>query len=274
MDGLISFDLTALIQTVGLLGLWAIVFAESGLLIGFFLPGDSLLFTAGFLASQGYFNIWVLIVGCFIAAILGDNIGYAFGKRIGSPLFRREQSLLFNPKNLERAKNFYEAYGGMAIVLARFLPAIRTFAPILAGVGAMRYRAFVFYNIVGAGLWAIGMPLLGYFLGRVIPGADRYLLPIIAAIIILSFLPPFLAVLRDSERRALIGAWLGTNVIRYPPVRKGIGITLVVFGLVALALPLVPFAWVGLVGLKLLGVPLPFERRIREWWQRRQHTDS
>ncbi len=274
MGGLISFDLTALIQTVGLLGLWAIVFAESGLLIGFFLPGDSLLFTAGFLASQGFANIWALIAGCFVAAVLGDNVGYAFGHRVGPRIFRREASLLFNPRNLERARRFYERYGGMAIVLARFIPAIRTFAPILAGVGTMRYRAFVLYNILGAGLWAIGMPLLGYFLGRAIPDADRYLLPIIAAIIILSFLPPFLAVLRDSERRGLIGAWLGTNVIRYPPVRKGIGITFVVFGLVALVLPLVPFAWVGLVGLKLLGVPLPFERRIREWWQRRQHTDS
>ena len=273
MDGLISFNLTGFIQTVGLLGLWAIVFAESGLLIGFFLPGDSLLFTAGFLASQGFFHIGFLIAGCFVAAVLGDNVGYALGRRVGRRIFQRPESLLFNPRNLERAERFSEEYGAMAIVLARWLPAIRTFAPIVAGVGLMHYRRFLVANVFGAGLWAVGMPLLGYFLGSVIPGADRYLIPIVVAIIILSFLPPLLGILRDSERRALIGAWLGANVIRYPPVRKGIGIALIGFGLLALALPLVPFAWVGLVGLKLLGVPLPFEQRIRAWWEHRRKSN-
>lgn len=195
-----GIDLVAFIQAAGLLGLFAIVFAESGLLIGFFLPGDSLLFTAGFLASRGLLNIWVLIAGCFAAAVLGDNVGYAFGHRVGPRIFRRERSLLFNPRNLERAQRFYEDFGGLAIVLARFLPAIRTFAPILAGVGAMRYPAFVFYNILGAGLWAIGMPLAGYFFGSFIPNPDRYLLPVVAAVIVLSALPGAIQIFREYLR--------------------------------------------------------------------------
>lgn len=269
MELFLGFDLTALIRTVGLAGLFAIVFAESGLLIGFFLPGDSLLFTAGFLASQGYFNIWILVAGCFVAAVLGDNVGYAFGRRMGRRIFERSESLLFNPKNLDRAEWFYEQYGASAVVLARWLPAIRTFAPIVAGVGLMRYRRFLAANIIGAGLWAIGMPLLGYFLGSVIPGADRYLIPIVAAIIILSLLPPLIAGMRDPDRRRAVMSYFRENVLAYPPVRRGIGIALIVFGLVALALPFFPFAWVGLVGLKLLGVPLPFENKFRSWWWQR-----
>ena len=263
-----GFNLVALIQTVGLLGLFAIIFAESGLLIGFFLPGDSLLFTAGFLAAQGFANIWVLVAGCFVAAVLGDNLGYAFGRRMGRRIFRREESLLFNPKNLRRAERFYEEYGASAVILARWLPAIRTFAPIVAGVGLMRYRRFFAANIVGAGFWAVGMPMLGYFLGSVIPSADRYLIPIVIVIIIISFLPPFIASLRDPDRRGRVFGYLRQNILVYPPVRKGIGIALVAFGLIALALPLFPFAWVALVGLKLLGAPLPFERHFRAWWRR------
>lgn len=269
MDALIGIDLVTLIQAVGLAGLFGIVFAESGLLFGFFLPGDSLLFTAGFLASQGFANIWVLIAGCFAAAVLGDNVGYAFGRRVGPRIFRREQSLLFNPQNLARARAFYEAYGGSAIVLARFIPAIRTFAPILAGVGAMHYRSFVFFNIIGAGIWAVGMPLAGYYLGTLIPGIDRYIVPIVMLIVVLSFLPPLIAVLRDRSRRTFITAFLKRDLMSHPALRKTIGAVLVVLGLVALALPLVPFAWVGLVGLKLLGVSLPFEERIRRWWRNR-----
>ena len=272
MEYVFGIDLVTLIKAIGLAGLFGIVFAESGLLIGFFLPGDSLLFTAGFLASQGFANIWVLIAGCFAAAVLGDNVGYAFGRRVGPRIFRREQSLLFNPKHLERARAFYESYGGSAIVLARFIPAIRTFAPILAGVGEMQYRSFVFYNIIGAGLWAVGMPLAGYYLGTFFPGVDRYIVPIVMLVIVLSFLPPLIAVLRDRSRRAFITAFLQRSIIAHPVYRKTIGVVLVLLGLVALALPLVPFAWVGIVGLKLLGVPLPFEQRIRAWWRHRQES--
>lgn len=191
------FDTSALIEAVGLAGLFFIVFAESGLLIGFFLPGDSLLFTAGFLASQGFANIWTLIIGCFLAAVLGDNAGYAFGKRVGSRIFKREQSLLFKPENLERARRFYAVYGGKTIVVARFLPVIRTFAPILAGVGVMPYSIFLFYNLLGGALWAIGLPLGGYFLGSAIPGADRYIIPIVLIIIIVSALPGGIQFLRE-----------------------------------------------------------------------------
>lgn len=197
---LLGIDLASFIRTIGYLGLFGIVFAESGLLVGFFLPGDSLLFTAGFLASQHYFNIWIVIAGCFLAAVLGDNVGYAFGQRIGPRIFRREQSLLFNSRNLERARRFYETHGGKTIVLARFLPVIRTFVPILAGVGMMRYSVFFFYNLTGGALWAIGLPLAGYFLGRLIPGVDRYLIPIILFIIIISALPGMIQFFREYLR--------------------------------------------------------------------------
>lgn len=212
MEFFFGINLITLIQTIGLLGLFAIVFAESGLLIGFILPGDSLLFTAGFLASRSFANIWVLVAGCFVAAVLGDNAGYAFGRRVGWRIFTRERSLIFNPRNLARAERFYEEYGGMAIVLARFLPAIRTFAPILAGVGTMRYASFFFYNVIGAGIWAIGLPAAGFFLGSAVPGIDRYIVPIVAGIIIVSVLPPAIAVLKDRERRrevwSYFKAWL------------------------------------------------------------------
>lgn len=182
-------DLVALIKTVGYLGLFGIIFAESGLLIGFFLPGDSLLFTAGFLASQGYLNIWVLMFAVFPAAILGDNFGYAMGKKFGPKVFTKEDSFLFNRNHLERARVFYEKYGGKTIVFARFLPVIRTFVPVLAGVGNMEYKKFVFFNILGGTLWSVGMTWLGYFLGSIIPNADQYIVPIVIAIVVLSSLP-------------------------------------------------------------------------------------
>src|SRR6478672_5890540 len=181
------FDLKELITSLGYFGVWAIVFAESGLLIGFFLPGDSLLFTAGFLASlpQTSLDIRVLIFGCFVCAVLGDNVGYATGYRFGRRLFQKEDSWLFRKKHLIAAQNFYEKNGKKAIVLARFMPIVRTFAPIVAGIGSMHYRTFMSYNLIGGFIWTFGVTLLGYFLGRVIPAEqiDKYLLPIIALII-------------------------------------------------------------------------------------------
>jgi membrane-associated protein len=175
-------------------GLFAIVFAESGLLIGFFLPGDSLLFTAGLLSSQGEFglNFPVLLVGCFVAAVTGDQVGYMFGKRVGPGLFRRPNSRLFKQEYVERTKEFFERHGPKTILLARFVPIVRTFAPILAGVGEMRYRTFVRFNVVGGFIWAVGVTTAGYVLGETIPSIDRYLLPIIAVIVLLSVLPPLL----------------------------------------------------------------------------------
>lgn len=188
---------TILIQTAGYIGLFAIVFAESGLFFGFFLPGDSLLFTAGFLASQDFLNIFILVPLVFVAAVLGDNAGYAFGRHFGPKIFKREDSFFFHRDHIRRAETFYENHGPKAIVLARFMPVVRTFAPIVAGVGKMHYPTFFFYNIVGGVLWGIGLPLLGYFLGSVIPGIDQYLLPIIIVIIVASVLPGAVHVLRE-----------------------------------------------------------------------------
>ena len=199
IDLLTGFDLVVIIKSVGYIGLFAIIFAESGLFIGFFLPGDSLLFTAGVLASQGFFNIWILSLLTFLAAVLGDNFGYAFGRRVGPAIFRREDSWLFHKDHLERAKVFYEKHGAKTLVLARFLPIVRTFAPILAGVGKMHYPAFFFYNILGGFLWAIGMTWLGYFLGATIPGVDKYLIPIILAIIVLSAMPTLVHIIKNRE---------------------------------------------------------------------------
>lgn len=195
------FNLVTLIKTAGYAGLFGIVFAESGLLIGFFLPGDSLLFTAGFLASQGYLNIWLLMPLLFIAAVTGDSVGYAFGSKAGPKIFTKEDSLFFHKSHILKAKYFFEKHGGKTIIIARFVPVVRTFAPILAGVGKMRYSTFLFYNIMGGFLWAVGLTFLGYILGQTIPSIDRYLLPIIAFIIIASIAPNIWQIIRNKEMR-------------------------------------------------------------------------
>lgn len=183
------FDLTSLIQTVGYLGVFTIVFLESGMMIGFFFPGDSLLFTAGFLASQGILDIRILIAGCFTAAVLGDSVGYYIGQKFGRKLFNKEKSIWFHKDHLLRAQRFYDKHGGKTIILARFIPVIRAFAPVVAGVGLMKYKRFVAFNLVGAVLWAIIIPLFGFYLGSLIPDVDKYLLPIVGLIIIASVLP-------------------------------------------------------------------------------------
>ena len=198
------FDLLKILPAIGYLGIFAIVFAESGLLIGFFLPGDSLLFTAGFLASQGIFDIRILSLICFIGAVLGDSVGYTFGHKVGRRLFHKKDSLLFHKDNLLKAENFYEKHGKKTIVIARFMPMIRTFAPIVAGVGNMEYKTFISYNIIGGFLWGVGLTLAGYFLGSVIPNVDKYLLPIIALIIILSVAPTAIHILKDPNHRKQI----------------------------------------------------------------------
>lgn len=195
------FDLVQIVQTVGLLGVFAIIYAESGLLIGFFLPGDSLLFTAGFLASQGFFDIWILTIGCFIAAILGDSTGYYIGHKFGRKLFHKEDSVFFHKNHLVKAEAFYEKHGGKTIILARFLPIVRTFAPIVAGIGKMHYTTFLFYNVIGAFLWAVCITVAGYFLGSAIPDVDKYLLPIIGVIVILSIAPTLYHLLKDKKQR-------------------------------------------------------------------------
>lgn len=196
------FDLIELIQTVGYVGMFAIVFAESGLFFGFFLPGDSLLFTAGLLASQGYFHLWVLVPLLVLAAVLGDNAGYWTGKKLGTWLMRQKDSFFFKKRYLTEAQRFYEKHGGKALILARFIPAVRTFAPIAAGIADMHYDKFFFNNIIGGTLWAAGMTVGGYFLGRIIPNADKYLLPIIAVIVVISVIPAILH-MRGSKKHEL-----------------------------------------------------------------------
>ncbi|MGI8807085.1 MAG: DedA family protein [Acidimicrobiales bacterium] len=185
-----------LIEAFGTLGLFAIVFAESGLLFGFFLPGDSLLFTAGLLASRGALNYPLIVVGCAVAAIAGDQVGYVIGRRAGPALFRRPESRFFHKKNVDRAKAYFDKNGPRTIILARFIPVIRTFAPVVAGVGQMDYRKFVTYNVVGGILWGSGVTTAGYLLGESIPDIDRWLLPIIGVIMAVSFIPVFLELLK------------------------------------------------------------------------------
>lgn len=205
------FDLISLIKAAGYVGLFAIIYAESGLLIGFFLPGDSLLFTAGFLASQGYLDIKLLILLTFIAAVTGDSTGYAFGRRVGPRIFRRDNSVLFSKEHVDRSEKFYEKHGGKTIVLARFMPVVRTFAPIVAGVGKMKYRTFLFYNVIGGVVWAVGLPLLGYYLGSAIPDVDKYLIPIVLGIIFLSVVPSAFHILNDAQNRKKVAQILRSS---------------------------------------------------------------
>lgn len=199
MEAILQLDLVKIIESVGYVGLFAIIFAESGLFVGFFLPGDSLLFTAGFLASQGFFNILLLTPMTFIAAVAGDSVGYAFGQKVGPKLFKREDSIFFHKKHLIRAKNFYDKHGGKTITIARFLPVVRTFAPIVAGIGQMPYKKFLMYNLLGGFLWAVCIPFAGYFLGSLIPSVDKYLLPIIVAIVLASVAPSVIHLVRERK---------------------------------------------------------------------------
>ena len=199
---LAALDPKSLIETFGTIGLVAIIFAESGLLVGFFLPGDSLLFTAGLLASQGHLNLPVILVGCFAAAVVGDQVGYAFGARVGPALFKRPDSKLFRQSHVEKAKVYFDKAGPKTIVLARFIPLVRTFTPVLAGVAQMPYRTFVSFNVLGGLLWAVGVTMLGYVLGETIPDIDKYLLPAVGVILLLSFIP----IVKELRRMRAEGA--------------------------------------------------------------------
>jgi membrane-associated protein len=193
-------DVEGLIRAGGMLMLVAIVFAETGLMFGFFLPGDSLLVTAGVFAAAGHLDITTLLLSVSAAAIVGDQLGYYIGYKTGPVIFKREDSLFFKRAHLLRAHEFYEKHGGKTIILARFMPIVRTFAPVVAGVGAMQYRRFVFYNVAGGILWVWSMSLVGYGLGRVIPDIDRYIHVVIVVVIFLSILPGIIEYVR--HRRA------------------------------------------------------------------------
>jgi membrane-associated protein len=206
-----GFDLVKIIESFGYIGLFAIIFAESGLFFGFFLPGDSLLLTAGLLASrvnpttgEPLLNIWILLVILPVAAILGDNVGYWFGKRTGPYIFNRENSRFFKRKNLLAAKAFYDKHGGKTLVLARFMPFIRTFVPIVAGAVEMEYRRFFSFNFIGGMLWAVGMTLVGFALGKaaadIAPDTvDKYFLILIIGVIFISALPAMIHLWRDNK---------------------------------------------------------------------------
>jgi membrane-associated protein len=215
----VHFDLAELLRSIVAsigplvyLAVFFVIFAESGLFFGFFLPGDSLLFTLGLLASQNVLNLPLMLVLWPIAAITGDSVGYWFGERYGRRLFTREDSIWFHKKHLVTAHEFYEKHGGKAIVLARFLPAVRTFVPIVAGMAQMSYQKFLFWNVLGGLGWSLGMTIGGYFLGSVIPDVDKYLIPIVLLIIIVSVLPTMLHIYKDNKTqingffRAKLGA--------------------------------------------------------------------
>lgn len=178
-----------LIKSIGLLGIFFFVFAESGLFFGFFLPGDSLLFTAGILAGAGYFNLVFLFFGAFLMAVLGDSFGYYFGKKIGPKIFSKPNSIFWNKKNIEKTSAFFDKHGDKAITLARFVPIVRTFTPIMAGVGSMKYKNFLFWNILGSMVWTGSMIFLGFFLGNYVKDIDKYILPIVFVIIFISCIP-------------------------------------------------------------------------------------
>lgn len=209
----LSLSPDSLISSFGLIGIFVIVFAESGLLIGFFLPGDSLLFTAGAIAAGVFkstdndalnglhFNIWVLLIGVFLAAALGDQVGYLFGRRVGPALFRREDSRLFKQEYVNKAQEFFDRHGPKAIVMARFVPIVRTFTPILAGVSHMNYSIFVRFNVIGALLWGVGVTMLGYLFGQIDVVRDNIEVALIG-IVAISLLPMVIEFVRHRRARA------------------------------------------------------------------------
>ncbi len=184
-----NLDPIHLIQSAGLIGVFFIIFAETGLFVGFFLPGDSLLFPIGILASQGFIPVWPFIAIAALGAILGDTTGYFIGRRFGPRIFTKDDSFFFDKKYIERTQHFYEKYGLLTVFLARFVPIVRTFAPALAGVGKMRYRTFLAWNIFGGIIWPIAVVWAGYFFGSRIPNIDKYIVPGVVAIVVLSALP-------------------------------------------------------------------------------------
>ncbi len=193
-----AIDPNTLLTQFGYLGVFLAVFAESGLFFGFFLPGDSLLFTAGILAATGIFNIWFLIPLLFLAAFLGDQVGYWSGRTFGRKLFAKANFFLFKPEYVDRSEKFFARHGSRSIIIARFVPIVRTFTPILAGIGRMPYGTFVTYNLIGAVLWGIGMTFLGYGIGN-LPGAQKYVNLIVVAIILISLIPVVMELMRHKK---------------------------------------------------------------------------
>lgn len=204
---LFGVGLEEAIQTIGLLGILGIVFAESGMMVGFFLPGDTLLFTAGFLAQTGVLaiNVHVLVFLIFLAAIAGDNLGYIIGHRFGRRLFSKPDSLIFHKDNLAKAEGFYKKYGAITVMIARFVPILRTFGPVVAGVGSMRYAEFLLFDIIGALAWSASITYLGYFGGAFLEehgiNVEMLVLPIVGVAMLISLGSPLYHILRDPKSR-------------------------------------------------------------------------
>jgi len=197
-----TYSLDDLVRWGGYVILVAIVFTETGLLVGFFLPGDSLLITAGLVAATGALDIWWLNGLLIVAAVVGDSVGYAIGYRAGPRIFTREQSLLFRPSHVERTRRFYERHGAKTIVIARFVPIVRTFAPVVAGVGQMEYRRFLIYNVAGGVGWVTSMTWAGYLLGQTIPNIGDHIHVVVAVVIVLSVIPIGVELYRERRRRS------------------------------------------------------------------------
>lgn len=195
----VNLNPVAMVQTGSYVGIAFLIFAESGLLFGIFLPGDSLLFAAGLLAAGNVLSVGPLLFFVVIAAVVGDSVGYWFGANVGVNFFKRKESFFFKKEYLKRTERFYQTYGGRAIILARFVPIVRTLAPILAGIGSMTYRKFLSFNVIGGTLWGAGMILLGYSLGSLIPNSEHYILPISLVIIVVSFFPILYNLLRGKR---------------------------------------------------------------------------
>jgi membrane-associated protein len=195
------YNVPELIRWGGYVGLFCVVFSETGLLIGFFLPGDSLLVTAGLFAASGRLDITTLVVTLCAAAVVGDAVGYAIGWRSGVALFSRPDSFFFRRDHLVRTQRFYEKHGGKTIIIARFMPIVRTFAPVVAGIAGMTYRRFAAFNVVGGVLWVLSMSMTGYLLGSVVPGIDRHIHIVVAIVIVLSLVPGIVAYLRERRVR-------------------------------------------------------------------------
>ncbi len=214
-----GLDLVDIIINLGLIAILIVIFAESGLLIGFFLPGDSLLFTAGALFAAGILpgnlpiSIHIFVFLLFLAAVLGDTVGYWFGRKAGPSIFKKPDAKIFKQSHIQNAQSFYEKHGGKTIIMARFVPIVRTFAPIVAGVGKMEYKKFLTFNLIGGFLWTFGITYLGYFAGKAIIAAgidiDTVILPIIVLIVFISVLPPTIEILKDKNNRQAI--WNGTK---------------------------------------------------------------
>ncbi|MGF7229436.1 MAG: DedA family protein [Candidatus Saccharibacteria bacterium] len=203
-------DVTHLLQSAGVVGgllaVGAIIFAEAGLLIGFFLPGDTLLFPAGFFAAQGKLPLAGVILAAWIGSVLGNEVGYLIGKKTGPRIFRKQDGIIFRKEYVDKSKAFYEKHGGKTILIARFIPMLRTFAPLIAGVGNMDRKKFSLYNIVGGGIWVTSIILLGYWLGSKIPNIDHYILPAIGVATLFTFAPTILHLSRDQRLRSWVGA--------------------------------------------------------------------